>query len=246
MSTWEAFTPYGGVHLIAVAVCALAIVMLTVAGRSAGPQTEPALRRSWGILALSYWLAHVIWWNWEGLDLLAGLPLHLCDFNGVLAPLALWTTHRWARATLYFWSFTLTLQAFIQPLLSHGPAHLQFWTFWAGHTIIMASAVYDVAVLGFRPQWRDIRPVLLVSLAYVAAVMPIDLVLGANYGFIGHPSPESTIPPLVEAMGPWPQRALILMAVAVVGFMLALLPWRLGRAGVALANERGAVHERSA
>ena len=89
----------------------------------------------------------------------------------------------------------------------------------------MASAVYDIAVLGFRPQWRDIRPVLLVSLAYVAAVMPIDLVLGANYGFIGHPSPESTIPPLVEAMGPWPQRALILMAVAVVGFMLALLPW---------------------
>ena len=68
-------------HLIAVAVCALVIVLLTVAGRSAG-RTEPALRRSWAILALSFWLAHVIWWNWEGLDLLAGLPLHLCDFNG--------------------------------------------------------------------------------------------------------------------------------------------------------------------
>jgi Integral membrane protein (intg_mem_TP0381) len=130
------------------------------------------------------------------------------------------------RATLYFWSFTLTLQAFIQPLVSNGPAHLAFWAFWAGHTIIMASAVYDIAVLGFRPDWRDVRRVIIVSLAYVAVVTPVNLALGTNYGFIGNPPPGRNIPPFIDAMGPWPGRALIVMGLATIGFVLALLPWR--------------------
>lgn len=247
MSTWEAFVPFSGMHLLAVAICLLPILVPAGAGRLLRERAaEATLRQAWAIFALSYWLAHVIWWNWDGLDLFGGLPLHLCDLNGVLAPLSLLTMHRWSRAILYFWTFTLTLQAFIQPMLSEGPAHLAFWTFWAGHTIILASAVYDVAVLDFRPHWRDLQPVLAASLAYVAVVMPIDLALGANYGFIGNPSPEMGMPPIINAMGPWPQRALIVMALAVVGFVIALLPWRLARAAGALVSERWAVRERGA
>jgi hypothetical integral membrane protein (TIGR02206 family) len=247
VSTWEAFVPFTGTHLLAVAICLLLILMLAGAGRLLRERAaEATLRQAWAIFALSYWFAHVIWCNWDGLDLVGGLPLHLCDLNGVLAPLALLTMHRWSRAILYFWTFTLSLQAFIQPMLSEGPAHLAFWTFWTGHTIILASAVYDVAVLDFRPGWPDLRPVLVASLAYVAVVMSIDLVLGANYGFIGNPSPEMDIPPIIKAMGPWPQRALIVMALAVVGFVIALLPWRLARAAGALVSERWAVRERGA
>ncbi|HEY6256702.1 MAG TPA: TIGR02206 family membrane protein [Xanthobacteraceae bacterium] len=226
MNTWEAFVPFSGLHLLAVAVCGLLILTLAIAGRLLREgAAEVMLRRSWATFALCYWFAYVIWWNWNGLDLYGGLPLHLCDFNGLVAPLALLTMNRWARATLYFWTFTLTLQAFVQPMLSNGPAHLEFWAFWAGHTIIMASAVYDVAVLGFRPHWRDLGRVAAVSLSYVAVVMPVDLALGANYGFIGNPPPDKGIPPFIDAMGPWPQRALIVMGLAIVGFVLAWLPW---------------------
>ena len=35
------------------------------------------------------------------------------------------------RATLYFWTFALTLQAFIQPALVAGPATSVFWFFFA-------------------------------------------------------------------------------------------------------------------
>jgi hypothetical integral membrane protein (TIGR02206 family) len=227
VSAWEAFVPFSGLHLVAVAVCALLIGLLAAAGQALRRRSaEPQLRRTWAALALCYWFVYIAWWNWNGIDLFAGLPLHLCDFNGLVAPLALLTLNRWARATLYFWSFTLTLQAFIQPLLSHGPAHLAFWAFWAGHTIIMASAVYDVTVLGFRPDWRDLRRVIIVSLAYVAVVTPVNLALGTNYGFIGNPPPGTTIPPFIDAMGPWPGRALIVMGLATIGFVLALLPWR--------------------
>jgi hypothetical integral membrane protein (TIGR02206 family) len=228
VSTWEVFVPFSGLHLLAVAICALLILLLATAGRLLRTSVvEVKLRRSWAIFALCYWFAYILWWNWNGLDVYGGLPLHLCDFNGIVAPLALLTLNRWFRATLYFWSFTLTLQAFVQPMLSIGPAHLSFWAFWAGHTIIMASAVYDVAVLDFRPDWRDVGRVLIVSLAYVAVVTPINLELGTNYGFIGNPPPGKIIPPIIDAMGPWPRRALIVMGLAVIGFVLALLPWRI-------------------
>jgi hypothetical integral membrane protein (TIGR02206 family) len=227
VSTWEVFVPFSGLHLLAVAICALLILMLATAGRLLRTSAvEVKLRRSWAIFALCYWFAYILWWNWNGLDVYGGLPLHLCDFNGIVAPLALLTLNRWFRATLYFWSFALTLQAFVQPMLSIGPAHLSFWAFWAGHTIIMASAVYDVAVLDFRPDWRDVGRVLIVSLAYVAVVTPINLELGTNYGFIGNPPPDKTLPPFINALGPWPWRAVIVMGLATIGFFLALLPWR--------------------
>jgi uncharacterized membrane protein YwaF len=57
------------------------------------------------------------------------LPLHICGLNGVIAPLALLTLNRWLRATLYFWAFGLTSQAFIQPNLTTGPAVPVFWCF---------------------------------------------------------------------------------------------------------------------
>ena len=172
------------------AVCALPIGRLrSWAGRCASDRRRRSCAGPGRSSRSCYWFAYIIWWNRNGLDLDGGLPLHLCDFNGLVAPLALLTLNRWARATLYFWSFTLTLQAFIQPLLSAGPAQLAFWAFWAGHTIIMASAVYDVVVLGFRPDWRDVGRVIVVSLAYVAVVTPVNLALGTNYGFIGNPPP---------------------------------------------------------
>jgi hypothetical integral membrane protein (TIGR02206 family) len=247
VSTWEVFVPFSGLHLLAVTVCALLIATLATAGRALRERSaEAKLRRPWAVFALSYWLGYVIWWNWNGLDLYGGLPLHLCDFNGLVAPLALLTLNRWARATLYFWSFTLTLQAFIQPLLSDGPAHLPFWAFWAGHTIIMASAVYDVVVMGFRPDWRDVGRVMVVSLTYVAVVTPVNLELGTNYGFIGNPPPGKNIPPFIDAMGPWPGRAAIVMGLAMIGFVLALLPWRMMSQGVALEADSLKAGERRA
>jgi hypothetical integral membrane protein (TIGR02206 family) len=247
VSTGEVFVQFGGLHLFTVAVCALLIALFAIAGRVLRERSaEAKLRKSWAVFALIYWFVYIIWWNWNGLDIDGGLPLHLCDFNGLVAPLALLTLNRWARATLYFWTFTLSLQAFIQPVLAVGPVHLPFWSFWIGHTIIMASAVYDIVVMGFRPDSRDVGRVLVVSLAYVAFVTPINLTLGTNYGFIGNPPPGKAIPPFIDAMGPWPRRAVIVMGLAVVGFVLALLPWRLGNPSIEVEADGVEAGERRA
>jgi hypothetical integral membrane protein (TIGR02206 family) len=228
--TWAVFAPFGWLHAVAVAVCAVLIAVPALAGRSLarGPHksAEPRLRFALAALAVAYWVAYNTWWNWHGLDLRTGLPLQLCDVNGLLAPLALVTTWRWARATLYFWTAALTLQAFIQPALTLGPAFLVFWAFWTAHTIIAACAVYDIAVRGFRPGWSDLYRALIASAAYVALVVPVNFWLGSDYGFIGNPAPDIQIPPFIDALGPWPQRAIVLAVVLVpLGFVLVLLPW---------------------
>jgi hypothetical protein len=42
------------------------------------------------------------------------------------------------------------------------------------------------------------------------------------------------VPPFVTMLGPWPQRALVLIALVPLGFVLVLLPWRIA----ALARPR--------
>ena len=109
-----------------------------------------------------------------------------------------------------------------------------FWAFWAAHTIIAACAVYDIVVLGFRPGWSDLGRAVAVSAVYVAVVVPINLGLGANYGYVGNPADSKEIPPFVDALGPWPLRAIILVALAPLGFVVVLLPWLIARRRVPL------------
>ena len=68
------------------------------------------------------------------------------------------------------------------------------------------------------------------SLVYLALILPIDLWLGADYGFVGNPPSGIIIPPFVAALGPWPLRAIVLVALVPIGFALVLLPWVVARA----------------
>jgi uncharacterized membrane protein YwaF len=65
------------------------------------------------------------------------------------------------------------------------------------------------------------------SAAYVAVVLPIDLMLGANYGFVGQSKPLN--PSIVDLLGPWPERLLIIVPLAALAMLLVLLPWLLAR-----------------
>ena len=224
--SWAVFTPFSGLHVLAVAVCMMPIAAIAILGRRlAASPAELRVRKVLAIFAGCFWVIYNGWWSGTAQDLANNLPLHICDFNGVIAPLALLTSNRWLRATLYFWTTTLTLQAFIQPTLTEGPAFVYFWTFWTSHTIILACAAYDLAVLGFRPDWADFRRACLVSVAYLAFITPVNLTLGSNYGFVGNPPPEHPLPPAVEALGPWPGRVGIMAGLAIVGFVLALSPF---------------------
>jgi hypothetical integral membrane protein (TIGR02206 family) len=225
---WDVFTPYTPLHAAAVLVCALAIAaLIALARRLRGTPAELKLRRAFAWTCIVYWVFYTAWWHVRGIDWFNGLPLHICDLGGLIGPFALLTGNRWLRATLYFWTFALTAQAFIQPALTAGPASPVFWFFFLAHSIVLACAFYDLLVLGFRPLWDDLKRVYVFSAVYVAALVPINAWLGANYAYIGDPAPPHKIPPFIDALGPWPMRAVIVLALAAASFPLLVLPWRI-------------------
>ena len=222
----DVFVPYGGLHLAVVAVCAVLIATIAFVGRRLhGSTAEPHVRKALAAFALCFWIAYNVWWNWGGIDLFISLPLQPCDLAGLVAPLTLLSQRRWLRATLYFWAFAFTVQAFIQPTLTAGPGLLTFWAFWTAHVLVMACAAYDVTVLGFRPGWGDFNRAVVVSVVYLLLILPVNGWLGSNYGFVGNPPPGRKIPPLVEAFGPWPERVAVMAGLAFLGFLLLLAPW---------------------
>jgi hypothetical integral membrane protein (TIGR02206 family) len=225
--TWDLFAPYGALHLVTVVVCATLMGTVAALGRRLRRQArETILRTGLSLFGLAFWVFYNTWWNWRGIDFYNGLPLHVCDLSGLIAPLALLTLDRRLRAVLYFWAITLSAQAFIQPILTAGPAHFEFWAFWMAHSIIVGSAIYDLVALQFRPTWNDLRQALVAGAAYLAVIIPINLFLGSNYGYVGNPPAGRKIPPFVEALGAWPGRVLIMAMMAALAFVLVLLPWR--------------------
>ncbi|MFN3348763.1 TIGR02206 family membrane protein [Pseudorhodoplanes sp.] len=234
---WDVFTPYTALHLVSVLVCFAAIaVLIVLARRQQARGAEPAFRRAFAWTCLVFWAFHNAWFHAGGIDWLTGLPLHICDLGGLIGPLALLTGSRFLRATLYFWTFALTLQAFIQPALVAGPATGVFWFFFIAHSVVVACALYDLVVLGFRPLWNDLPRVYAFSACYVVVVAGVNAWLGANYAYIGDPAPPLKIPPFIDALGPWPQRALAVLALAGLSFPLLLLPWKLAGARRAAAS----------
>jgi uncharacterized membrane protein YwaF len=89
--------------------------------------------------------------------------------------------------------------------------------------VILAVPVYDVAVRGYRPTWRDYAVALATLVLYAVVVIPVNLLVGANYGFIGPDLPGR--PTLMDHLGDWPLRLVWLFALAAVGLALLMLPW---------------------
>jgi hypothetical integral membrane protein (TIGR02206 family) len=219
----ERFEPFGPVHLLTVLLWLGLAAALVALGRSLrGSSSERRLRSGFGLVILVSEVAYQAWENLGGrFDPLYSLPLHACDLVVWCAVLALLTEWRWARSLTYFVGLGLSSQTFFTPTLHEGPAHLKFWLFWATHTQIVAAAAYLLAVCSFVPRRSDYLVAILVSALYVAAIVPIDLALGANYGYVGDSRPDA--PTILDALGPWPFRILSVLALTVALFTVMWL-----------------------
>lgn len=214
---------------VTVTICLLLMAGLALAGRwlkRRGGERTLRYVLAWGSLAA--WIGYVGWnmlparFSWEN-----SLPLHLCDLASLVAPLALLLRWRLLRTLLYFWAFTYTTQAFITPRLWDGPDSFWFWLFWINHVQILGLAIYDVAVLGYRPRLVDVGVVTACSLVWMGIVMPLDYAYDWIYGFVGRHIPETGS--VLDYLGdpPWRQVWMVLLSIA--GFIVCWLPWPIVR-----------------
>lgn len=154
------------------------------------------------------------------------VPLGMCDIVSLLASLKLLNPYnRWLSIALYFGGIGLCTNALITPDLSEGPQQFEFWAFWLRHAVIMVVAIYDLAVLRFRPDWDDWRRACCAGLAYIALVSTVNIPFQVNFGFMGDSLPGN--PSVLDFLGPWPLR--LLWVVLIVGALWALMvaPWLL-------------------
>lgn len=217
------FSPLHGFVLATIA--ALVAFAVAAARRARDPRpVERAIGWAYG----AAWITTYAWLLFPPLhDPAKTYPLQLCHLAALAAAAYLVTRRAWLRPLVHFWGIALTTQALVTPSLVEGPALYAFWFFWATHGLIVGTAVYDVAALGYRPDWRGYRIACAGAAAYVAVVLPLDLAFGWNYGFVGPSKPD--VRTIVDALGPWPLR-LAWIALIVAAAMAALVvPWHFAR-----------------
>lgn len=221
------FVPFTLAHLLAAGICVSAITISCILGRrwrDAAPELERRLAFGWGGFLICVNLWSITYWLLPGtFNLRQSLPLQLCDLAALASPLVYLTSLRWPRVLIYFWGIGLSTQAFITPTLVQGPEHMRFWLFWLLHLAIVGSAVYDVAVLRYRPSWRDLGLVSAATLLWALAMIALNIRLGSNYGYVGNTTPDN--PTLIDALGPWPGRLFILAAIVLTLFTLMRAIW---------------------
>ncbi len=224
----EAFEPFSAMHGVAAGTCIAGIVALVLAGRAERRRgRERRLRCVWiASIVLVQAAILVLSFQPSRYDPRYSWPLHVCDWAAVAAILCLARGGRITRALTYFWGVGLCTQAYVTPTLREGPAHVAFWLFWAMHLQIVGSAVYDVAVLGFRPTARDLAIAAIGTFLYGVLVLPIDLAFDLNYGFLGAAGADRTV---LAWLGPWPWRTGSLYGLVLIAFFAIWVVWPLWR-----------------
>ncbi len=236
--TGGGFHPFSPLHFAVLAGYAVVVATLATLGvkwRDSARGRVLHLGWMWFVIAVQG--VNIVYWATPpNLEPGSSLPLHICDVAGVMAVLVMCTRARLWRIVLYYWGLGLSTQAFVTPVITEGPDTFRFHLFFASHLTIIATAVYDLAVKRFRPTWRDLGVVTLVFLAWGAVVMPLDIVMDWNYGYIGNTKPDQ--PTLIDKLGPWPLRVvwMFLMAEGVFAVMTGV--WAVRRTKQPIANDQ--------
>lgn len=227
----HSFGAYSWLHVAAVlAILAVTGLAVTVRRRRAPVPLVPAgpVERAVGYAYLAWWIGGFVFLRFGPLyDPPTTYPLQLCHWCGAAAALVLVGAHPMLRAFVYFCGLGLCTQAVLTPSLAEGPAQFQFWFFWTNHGMIIGVAIYDIAARGYRPGWRDFAVGCAAALFYVLVVLPVDLVTGWNYGFVGPSRPD--VASIVDLLGPWPRRLAAIAAIAAAAMFVLLVPWLFAR-----------------
>jgi hypothetical integral membrane protein (TIGR02206 family) len=219
------FHMYSWTHLFAVAgVLGLTAGLAWLGRRWRGTAPGRALLWGWvGFVAALQVVSIIFYAVWPKFAWGHSLPLEVCDLAGIVAALALSLRNRTLRTVLYYWGIGLSTQALVTPIVRTGPTTFRFYMFWVTHAAILGSAVYVLAVEGYRPRWRDLGVITLVLLAYGAVIIPLDVAFGFDYGFAGNAQIGATT--IVDFLGPWPLRLVFMFLIIEAVFVVLTVVW---------------------
>jgi hypothetical integral membrane protein (TIGR02206 family) len=218
----RSFETYGPSHLTVLAIFAVGVVLVVLAGRRMiGSPAEEPFRRAFAvaILVIAGSLQVLQFtpdeWNWQ-----TSLPLQLCDLGWMVAVYALWTRDRLAATITYLWGITLTTQGIFTPDLHSTFPEPRFLMFWGMHLLVVWAALLLVPGLRILPTWRTYRATVAITLVWAVSVYVFNVIADTNYGYLNR-LPKSAS--LLDYLGPWP--LYVVLEIAIVAVVWALLTW---------------------
>ncbi|MBL4591428.1 MAG: TIGR02206 family membrane protein [Phycisphaerales bacterium] len=217
-SDWsQSFTTYGPFHgMVVVVILGLVALWCVVGWNLLKEDSRDGMQL--GMEGREFHLRRIIAWTIIGtqgfifvrrmvyFDVQESLPMHLCRLGVWIAAWTLWSLDRHARALTLFWGIGLSTQVLFTPFLTEGYGSITFWIYWINHLQIVGVAVYDIAVLGYRPTWKDLRFASITGLVFSGSVIALNAILGTNYSYLGSGTHEGIS--IVDKFGPYPIRTL--------------------------------------
>ena len=188
MDAERAFRPYGLAHIVVILLTvALPFVLAAYVRKSRWQGVEKLVGRFLAVtLAVNYVGYTIYLWLTIGLSWERALPFQLCDWALVTIIVALLTgRERWFEVA-YFWGIGGTAQAILTPDLKYAFPDIRFLSFFITHCGIVIGIAFVMILRGFRPRISSIWRTFAWSELYFVVTFTVDLITGANYGYLLH------------------------------------------------------------
>lgn len=158
----------------------------------------------------------------------SALPLHVCDVAGAFCAYAIAKRNSHAATIGCLTALLYSSVAICQPDLGIGPTDVELVLFWTRHVSLVVASIYLMAGLGLWPTWSGYGRWLLLTVGYIAVMVPLNGMLDTKFAYL---SDATTMPKVVLSLGPWPVRVLwmVLIPAAMGAALTAVLGRHAGR-----------------
>jgi hypothetical integral membrane protein (TIGR02206 family) len=200
-------------------------------------------------LTYSQEIARMIWHISIG-DFFIGehLPLHLCGLGIILGPVMILRKNYSLYELIYFWGFGGAIQALLTPDLNWQFPHFGYLQYFISHGLIIIACVYMTFVVGYRPTWKSIIKVIIITNIFLVFIILVNIITTKNLGVICSKGGsiwecleeirqssgnylficrKPANPSLLDILGPWPWYILSLEGVGIISFLLYYSPFLL-------------------
>jgi hypothetical integral membrane protein (TIGR02206 family) len=218
------FVLFGRDHLISLG---LVVIICLAIYTFRNTWNEPAKKVTrWSLLALIYlcegswqvWMWAIGSWTIQGM-----LPLWLCSAISWTMPLLL----IWRNPKYYQWVYFMGLigaaMALLTPdLMQYGFPHFRFIEFMILHSLLIIAIIYMTVVEGFRPAWKSLPGVIIVTNIFWAFCAIVNRLIGSNYLYTQGKLPTIS---LLDYLGPHPWYLLSMEVIGIILCVLLYLPF---------------------
>jgi hypothetical integral membrane protein (TIGR02206 family) len=149
------------------------------------------------------------------------LPLHLCSFLGLTAPLLSLTKKFVYYEVFFFLILAGTLQSVITPD-EYNYLNFPFFRYWFVHAGLVIFMMYATFVYRMKPTLKSVGKSFLGMQVYMLLMFVLNYFLGSNY-FYTNRKPNAAS--LLDLFGDWPQYVFVVELIVIPYFLLIYLPF---------------------